>query len=98
VDWPFVFGHVSTATGWTMHEIEQLTLWELNDLMTYWNDYPPTHVLVAAYLMGGNKARSSRLHTGATSNSKFDDLARDIAFAGGTVNKKLPEIYTQNQN
>ena len=66
--------------------------------MAYWKDYPPTHVLVAAYLMGGNKARSSRLPTGRTSgNSKFDDLARGVAFAGGTVNKTLPEIYAQNQ-
>lgn len=94
-----MFGHVATATGWTLHEIEQLTLWELNDLMAYWKDYPPTHVLVAAYLMGGNKARSRRPPTGGINgNSKFDDLVRDIAFAGGTVNKKLPEIYMQNQN
>ena len=66
--------------------------------MDYWQDYPPTHLLVGAYLMGGNKARSTRLPTGGTSgNSKFNDLARDVAFAGGTVNKKLPEIYAQNQ-
>ena len=67
--------------------------------MAYWKDYPPTHVLVGAYLMGGNKARSSGLPAGGTSgNSKFSDLARAVAFAGGTVNKKLPEIYAQNQN
>lgn len=73
--------------------------------MAYWQDYPPTHVLVAAYLMGGNKARSNkgrhRSKNGTTSghpNSNFDELAREVTVAGGTVHKKLPEVYRQRQN
>lgn len=84
-----------------MPEIEQLTLWELNELMAYWQDYPPTHVLVAAYLMGGNKARPGKRRPGDTRgnpSSNFDELARGIAFAGGMINKKLPEIYRQDKN
>lgn len=88
-----------------MHEIEQLTLWELNDLMAYWKDYPPTHVLVAAYLMGGDKSRSSKRrhdvnHGDARGDVKteFHDLAHQVALAGGTANRQLPDIYRQQKN
>jgi hypothetical protein len=68
--------------------------------MSYWRDYPPTHVLVAAYLMGGNKKSSGRHRPGkigvnekANAGFNFNDLIREVAFAGGTVTHKLPEIY-----
>ncbi|HZU31059.1 MAG TPA: hypothetical protein VFB79_08095 [Candidatus Angelobacter sp.] len=83
-----------------MHHIEQLTLWDLNDLMAYWHDYPPTHVLVAAYLTNGNKKTSGKHRQNKTGVDKkanssfgFDDLAREVAFAGGTITNKLPETY-----
>ena len=81
-----------------------MTLWELNDLMVYWKDYPPTHVLVGAYLMGGNKThpskrRQERNHSGARGDVKteFSDLVREVALAGGATHQKLPEIYRQCQ-
>jgi hypothetical protein len=86
-----VFGHVATATGWTLHEIEQLTLWELNDLMAYWKDYPPTHVLVAAHLIGGKKSSVSKTRRQGQSN--FDELTQAVSLAGGNVTKKLPHFY-----
>jgi hypothetical protein len=70
-------------------EIDQLTLWEVNDLMSYWQDYPPTHVLVGAYLMRGSK-RSKR---GETRDSKLDELAQAISSVGGNSKGKLPDIY-----
>jgi hypothetical protein len=87
-----------------LQNIEQLTLWDLNDLMAYWRDNPPTHILVAAYLTGGNK-KASRNHRQNSSGSdvktgtsfNFDDLAREVAFAGGAVTNKLPEIYRLNE-
>ena len=97
-----MFGHVATATGWTLHEIEQLTLWELNDLMAYWKDYPPTHVLVGAYLMNA-KARSTKRQkaNGQDIPSNYqqgglEELAREVNLAGGSVLKKLPEMYRQS--
>jgi hypothetical protein len=86
-----VFGHVATATGWTLHEIELLTLWELNDLMAYWQDYPPTHMLVGAYLMGGKRKTVGKAHRGSDGN--FSDLQQAVLFAGGSVVKKLPQFY-----
>jgi hypothetical protein len=66
-------------------------LWDLNDLMAYWKDYPPTHVLVAAYLMGGK-----RKTTGKTRNftdGSFNELTQAVSFAGGSVIQKLPQLY-----
>ena len=65
-------------------------------MFDYWQDYPPTHVLVAAYLMGGNKRPSNKRRgqiSGGNSESKFDELARAVSSAGGSINKKLPAIY-----
>jgi hypothetical protein len=86
-----VFGHVATATGWTINEIEQLTLWDLNDLMAYWKDYPPTHVLVAAYLMGGKRKTTGKTQT--FTDGSFNELAQAVSFAGGSVIQKLPQLY-----
>ena len=86
-----MFGHVATATGWTFFEIEQLTLWELNDLMAYWKDYPPPHVLVGAYLMSGKKSSAGKVRRQGPSN--FDELTQAVSFAGGSVTQKLPHCY-----
>lgn len=82
-----------------------MTLWELNDLMIYWKDHPPTHVLVAAYLMGGNKAhpikrRHGGNHGGARREAKTElsDLVHTVALAGGAMHQKLPEVYRQCRN
>ena len=89
MEWPFVYGHIATATGWTLHEIDQLTLWEANELFTYWQDYPPTHALVAAYLgLGRNRATKSSRASG-----DFEELAQAIIAAGGSIKKKLPAQY-----
>lgn len=98
-----MYGYIATATGWTFSQIDQLTMWDVNDLMEYWQDYPPTHVLVAAYLLGGNKVRSSKRprkndtgdSDGDTSN--FHELAQVVTSAGGALNKKLPEIYKRDK-
>jgi hypothetical protein len=72
-----------------LYEVEQLTLWEVNDLMAYWQDYPPTHVLVSAYLMGRGK------HTRHIANkgSSLDELSHAINTVGGSSKGRLPEVY-----
>lgn len=74
-----------------LREIEQLTLWELNDLMAYWKDYPPTHVLVAAYLMGGKRTSTGKARK--RGDRDFAEISRAVSSAGGSVIKKLPPIY-----
>jgi hypothetical protein len=80
--------------------VSQLTLWEVDDLMNYWKDHPPVHVLAAAFLMG-DKARRSKARpyhqlkndANVSTELSFHDLAREIIHAGGTVLNKLPDIY-----
>jgi hypothetical protein len=67
-------------------------LWEANELFDYWQDYPPTHVLVAAYLRGGSKGLQGRSKKSG-SKTTLDELAQAVATAGGGTNKKLPQIY-----
>jgi hypothetical protein len=59
--------------------------------MAYWKDYPPTHVLVGAYLMGSKKGSAGR--TRRQDQSDFVELAQAVSFAGGSVTKKLPQFY-----
>jgi hypothetical protein len=73
--------------------------------MVYWKDHPPTHVLVGAYLMGGNKSPSSKrrhdMNHGDTTGdvkTEFHELARQVALAGGTAHRQLPDIYRHQSN
>jgi len=66
-------------------------LWEVNELFEYWRDYPPTHILVSAYLTGGKQSSSDKNRL--KSNSNLDDLAQAVSLAGGRVSNKRPRIY-----
>jgi hypothetical protein len=59
--------------------------------MAYWKDYPPTHVLVAAYLMGGKRKTAGK--TRNFTDGHFNELTQAVSFAGGTSTKKLPQFY-----
>jgi len=75
-----------------LREIDQITLWEANDLFEYWQNQPPVHVLVAAYLGIDDKGRAGTRSQAGKIN-KFDDLSVAVAAAGGRLNNKLPEVY-----
>ena len=87
-----MYGHIATATGWTFIEIDQLTLWEVTELFSYWQNHPPTHILVGAYLSGGKKLSSTKRRQTA-GHPKFDELTHAVALAGGTLNNVLPAPY-----
>lgn len=87
-----MYGHIATATGWTFMQIDKLTLWDVNDLFTYWEDHPPIHVLVGAYLSAGKTARAAKSRK-STSRASFDHLAQAVTMAGGALNKVLPTLY-----
>jgi len=73
-DWPFLFGHIISSTGWTVREVESLTLRQANELLEYWSRHPPAHVVLAAMM----KARPLR-------KSSQSDLASAVANVGGRV-------------
>jgi hypothetical protein len=71
-------------------------LWDANDLLDYWQEYPPTHVLVAAYLTGGKKRSGKRRHNNVPSPStgaNFAELTQAVFSAGGSASRTLPAIY-----
>lgn len=46
---PAVFAHVCASTGWTWDYVEEsLDFPRLSALSQYWQQHPPTHVLLAA--------------------------------------------------
>jgi hypothetical protein len=47
---------------------------------------------VAAYLTGGKKSSRGKSKK-AVDKTGFDDLTQAVAFAGGGVSGKLPQIY-----
>lgn len=52
-----VYGRIATVTGWDLEQIGRMTMRQLRELFEYWNDHPPTHELVGAYLgVGPSKA------------------------------------------
>jgi hypothetical protein len=59
--------------------------------MSYWQDYPPTHVLVAAYLMGGKQKTTGKARNFTAGH--FNELTQAVSFAGGTLTQKLPQFY-----
>ena len=64
----------------------------MTDLFGYWQDYPPVHILVSAYLAGGKKNSSFKSRK-TSSKTSFDELTHAVASAGGAVNSQLPAIY-----
>src|SRR5260370_1003065 len=68
------------------------TPWAVTDLFDYWEDYPPTHVLVAAYLGAGKRSRRRRSRD-SKGQASLEEVKRAIASAGGGVKKVLPEVY-----
>jgi len=87
-EWPFIFSHIATATGWSFTHIDRLTLWDVNDLFCYWQNYPPTHVLVAAYLLGDRKRSSSHHKNGYDAEM----LRQKVISVGGTIRRGPPPI------
>ncbi len=85
-----MYGHIATATGWTLTQIEQLTLWDVNDLFDYWQDHPPTHLLVGAYVLGGS--RKGKPGQGSQHNN-LNELKQMVASAGGGIKRTMPETY-----
>jgi hypothetical protein len=67
-------------------------LWEANELFDYWQDYPPTHVLVGAYLRGGKKEQG-KVAIRNRNKTSLDELAHAVVLAGGGTDQKLPRNY-----
>jgi hypothetical protein len=50
---------LATACGYTVEEIDRVTMSEFTMLSKYWVDHPPVHLMVAGYLGIKPKAKQS---------------------------------------
>lgn len=49
---------IITATGWTRATVDEMTMADYHELLAYWADHPPLHILAAAYFGIKPKTRS----------------------------------------
>jgi hypothetical protein len=73
-----IYSYLIASTGWTWDYIDaNMTLPRLYALSHYWNDNPPLHILVAAFLNVKPKVKAEE--------QSIDQLFSDFAAAGLTV-------------
>jgi len=61
-------------------------------LQTYWQQYPPCHVLLSAYFLGPGKR--SRTDT----RVEFEEISQAVRLAGGSFRGKLPASYRNQES
>jgi hypothetical protein len=87
----WLYPHIATSSGgWTYAEIDQLTLWDVNELMEYWADHPPAHIILAAVHM---KPRSSGRAKAQPGNMREELASEASKFGLGGSAGPLPAIY-----
>ena len=55
--WGHIYGLLATACGYSYPVIDEMTLFDLEELTKYWVEHPPLHILVGAYLGVGKQPR-----------------------------------------
>ena len=75
---------MATVTGWTWDYIEDsLTLPRYYALADYWQEHPPTHLLVAAFM--GYEATPKKPACGPDNPGSLADLISSFQAIGGIV-------------
>lgn len=73
-----------TATGWTHREIEEMSLCDLLDLLDYWQDTPPAHVVLAARYMV-RSGRTGRRESAPEPHQTEDEAMGEFNALGGML-------------
>ena len=50
IDWGSLYGLLATSCGYTYPQIDAMSLSQVRELLGYWRQHPPVHLLVAAAL------------------------------------------------
>lgn len=45
-----------TGTGWTSRQVDETPWPDVKDLLNYWKEYPPVHILVRPFFAGGGSS------------------------------------------
>jgi hypothetical protein len=77
-----MYGLIVTSTGWTHAAIDEMSLCDVLDLVDYWGENPPTHIILAArYLDRGAKRPAKRSES---------DVRSDMAQLGTMLGPAAP--------
>jgi hypothetical protein len=57
--WLNIYGLLATSCGYSYPVIDEMTLFQVEELASYWAQHPPLHLLIAAYL-GVGKEKHAR--------------------------------------
>ena len=97
-DWGYIYGLLATACGYSYAVIDEMTLFDLEELTAYWAEHPPLHILVGAYLGIGKhrrKGESSAPESQRTAaNSDMAALLAELGpgFGAGDVHAGLAPV------
>ena len=81
--WGHIYGLLATACGFSYPVIDEMTLFDFEELTAYWVEHPPVHILVGAYLGVGKHRRKPVLPAGSRpGRSPSSDLPTILAELG----------------
>jgi hypothetical protein len=71
-----------------------MTLFDIEELMAYWVEHPPVHILVAAYFGVGKHQRKRAAPAGSNPGSDIQALLAELGpgFGAGDVHAGLPGV------
>jgi hypothetical protein len=77
-----IYTHLMTITGWSWEYIDDyMTLPRLFEMMDYWAEHPPLHIVLAAFA----GIKPSKKKQAPVSNQDPDMIIGDFAGAGFSV-------------
>jgi hypothetical protein len=71
--WSSIYGLLATACGYSYPIIDEMTLFEFEELCSYWTEHPPVHLMVAAYLGVGDKGNREAASAGRRRSAPADE-------------------------
>ena len=93
-----IYGLLATACGYSYPVIDEMTLFDFEELTAYWAEHPPVHILVGAYLGVRKHPRrrtpSAPSETGRAAHSDLQGLLAELGpgFGAGDVHAGLPRV------
>ena len=96
--WGHIYGLLATACGYSYPVIDEMTLFDFEELTAYWAEHPPVHILVGAYLGVGRHQRrripSARPSPPSAAGPDLQTVLAELGpgFGAGDVHAGLPRL------
>ena len=75
--WGHIYGLLATACGYSYPVIDEMTLFDFEELTAYWVEHPPVHILVGAYLgVGKHQRKRDTIAAGSNAGLGYPSAAR----------------------